>query len=303
MERGQNAVSRAEARIRAQGNIIELKEKKKLVVMSDLHRGIGNGSDNFARNQMIFLSALQHYYREGYSYLELGDGDDLWENKRMDAIIREYSEIFRLLGAFYKKGRFYMVYGNHDHIKKSKEKIHTSWCHMRDSCLGHYSPLFTDFTAQEGYIIRQSGSEREFLALHGHQGDFWNDTLAPVSAFLVRYVWEPLEKIGIKNPGEGSIYQRARNHQEKRLMKWADKRERELVAGHTHQPCFPCEKAQYYYNCGCGVKNGYITALEFDKDRVVLVKWQVEPDACGVLKVTREVLRDELEEYQCKKGK
>lgn len=293
MERGHDAISQAEERIRAKGNTIALTGKERLVVMSDLHRGVGNGSDNFARNQMVFLSALQYYYREGYSYLELGDGDELWENKNMDAIIREYADIFRILGNFYKKGRLYMVYGNHDQRKKNKKKIQAAWCHMENPCIGGICPLFTDFSAEEGYLIKQRGSKREFLALHGHQGDFWNDTLAPVSAFLVRYIWGPLETIGMKNPGERSMYQKARSRQEKRLMDWADKRKVGLIAGHTHQPCFPHEASQFYYNCGCGVKNGYLTALEFDKEKASLVKWQVVPDSYGMLMVKREVLREE----------
>ncbi len=292
-ERGRDAISRAEARIRARGNSIMLSGKERLVVMSDLHRGVGNESDNFARNQMVFLSALQYYYREEYGYLELGDTDELWENKSMDAIIREYAEIFRLLGAFYKRGRLYMVYGNHDEEKKNKKKIHAAWCRMEASCIGGSCPLFPDFSAQEGYIIEQKGSGREFLALHGHQGDFFNDALSPVSKFLVRHIWGPLETIGMKNPGERSIYQKARSRQEKRLMDWADKRRMGLVAGHTHQPCAPCDATQFYYNCGCGVKNGYLTALEFDKEKVSLVKWQVAPDLCGVLTVKKEVLWEE----------
>lgn len=294
MERVQAAISKAEARIRAKGNVIELKEKDKLVIMSDLHRGIGNGSDNFARNQMLYFSALQSYFREGYSYLELGDGDDLWENKRMDAIIREYADIFQLLGRFYKRGRLYMAYGNHDRAKRCGRKMSDSWRHMTEPCTGGRCPLFTDFAAEEGYIIKQKSRGREFLALHGHQGDFWNDTLAPVTGFLVRHVWGPLERIGLKNPNEESIYQESRSRQEKYLMAWADRNQTGLIAGHTHQPCFPKEEGQYYYNCGCGVKNGYITALEFDREKVSLVKWQVAPDACGTLMVKKEVLVERI---------
>lgn len=293
MESGQEAISKAEARIRAVGNRIVVTDRNKLVVMSDLHRGVGNGNDNFARNQMLFLSALRQYFREDYSYLELGDGDELWENKQIDNIIREYGEIFRLLGEFHKRGRLYMVYGNHDRTKGNQEKIQKAWCHMTDACVGRCCPLFTDFCAQEGYIIEQKRRGREFLAIHGHQGDFWNDTMALLSKFLVRFVWGPLERIGLKNPNEESMYQKARSRQEKRLMAWADANQLALVAGHTHQPCFPQQKSQFYYNCGCGVKNGYLTALEFDKETVSLVKWQVVPDECGVLTVTREVLFEE----------
>lgn len=291
MEKAQNAISKAEGRVKAEGNVIELAGKSRLVVMSDLHRGIGNGSDNFERNQMLFLAALKYYFREGFAYLELGDGDELWENKHLDAIIREYAEIFRIMGDFYKQGRLYMVYGNHDKKKKKREKIRAAWCSVEKSCMGGACPLFPDFIAKEGYIIRQKESNREFLAIHGHQGDFWNDTFAPVSAFLVRHIWGPLEMVGLKNPGEESMYQKARSRQEKQLMDWADERKRGLVAGHTHQPCFPRNEKQFYYNCGCGVKNGYLTALEFDKAKVSLVKWQVVPDERGVLTVERKELK------------
>lgn len=290
IEKSRDAISRAEERIRAEGNVIHLAGKKRLVVMSDLHRGYGNGNDNFARNQMIFLAALRYYLREGYSYLELGDGDELWENRHMDGIIREYAEIFRVMGEFYKKNRFYMVYGNHDKIKKNRDKIRKKWCSVEKSCMGGVCPLFPDLAAKEGYIIRQEESKQEFLAIHGHQGDPVNDKFSMVSSFLVRRIWGPLERVGLKNPGEKSMYQKARNIQEKRLKEWAKKRRCGLVAGHTHQIGFPCEENGYYYNCGCGVKNGYITALEFDKEKVSLIKWEVVPDRSGTLMVERQEL-------------
>lgn len=59
----------------------------KYVLISDCHRGVGNSNDNFLKNQNLYFAALQHYYKMGFIYIELGDGDELWENRSMKQII------------------------------------------------------------------------------------------------------------------------------------------------------------------------------------------------------------------------
>ena len=54
----------------------------KLILMSDCHRGQGNAGDNFLANQTVCFGALQYYYQNGFTYIELGDGDELWENRQ-----------------------------------------------------------------------------------------------------------------------------------------------------------------------------------------------------------------------------
>lgn len=92
---------------------IKIDDKSKIIIMSDVHRGDGNWNDSFARNQNIFFAALFHYLKEGYTYIELGDGDELWELKDFKEIIREHSDVFWLMSEFYRDKRFYMLYGNH----------------------------------------------------------------------------------------------------------------------------------------------------------------------------------------------
>ena len=58
----------------------------KFVIMSDCHRGSGNSGDNFLKNQNIFFAALNDYYKKGFTYIELGDGDELWENRCMELL-------------------------------------------------------------------------------------------------------------------------------------------------------------------------------------------------------------------------
>ena len=72
----------------------------RLVLFSDCHRGVGNSNDNFLKNQHLYLAALQHYFQKGYTYLELGDGDELWENRSLARIIDIHDDVFCLLKEF-----------------------------------------------------------------------------------------------------------------------------------------------------------------------------------------------------------
>ena len=75
---------------------IVINNKSKIVIMCDCHRGNGNNYDDFVNNKNIFEAALKHYYKEFFLYVELGDGDEMWEK----------------LGGFTKfwgKGRFFVV--------------------------------------------------------------------------------------------------------------------------------------------------------------------------------------------------
>lgn len=58
-----------------------LGEHDRYVFFSDCHRGYGGWNDNFAANQNLCFHALQYYYDRGFTYVEIGDGDELWENR------------------------------------------------------------------------------------------------------------------------------------------------------------------------------------------------------------------------------
>ena len=68
---------------------ITFNNSSKLVFISDCHRGDGGLSDNFSKNQNIYFSALEYYYEQGFTYIELGDGDELWENNKLCNIVNE----------------------------------------------------------------------------------------------------------------------------------------------------------------------------------------------------------------------
>ena len=54
---------------------LSIDNNTKIVIMSDCHRGAGDNFDNFVKNQNLFEAALRYYYRRGFIYIELGDGD------------------------------------------------------------------------------------------------------------------------------------------------------------------------------------------------------------------------------------
>ena len=99
---------------------IPIDDFSKIVIMSDCHRGNGGHADNFSKNQTVYFHALAEYYGDGYTYIELGDGDELWEIKSMDDIKRAHTDVFWLLSKFCAEGRFHMLFGNHDMVKKSR---------------------------------------------------------------------------------------------------------------------------------------------------------------------------------------
>lgn len=104
----------------AKAEVIPFDETSRFIIMSDCHRGQGNAGDNFLPNQNLFFGALEYYYKKGFSYIELGDGDELWENRSLRTIIEEHSDAFWMMKRFYDDNRLYMRYGNHDMVKKKR---------------------------------------------------------------------------------------------------------------------------------------------------------------------------------------
>jgi len=100
----------------------------KLIVMSDMHRGDGSGADDFAKNALIYRCALEHYLKNGFTYIELGDAEELWENDNFDQIYITHTPVYELLAKFHDpdpaKTRYLKVWGNHDLYWKDQEAVY-----------------------------------------------------------------------------------------------------------------------------------------------------------------------------------
>lgn len=270
--------------------VIPFDYNSKFILMSDCHRGQGNSGDNFLFNQNLFFGALEYYNQHRFTYIELGDGDELWENRKIEPIIDIHSDAFWLMSQFYKDHRFYMLSGNHDAIKNR-----TSF--MQKHCSNYYCQtshaiqnLFPGIQIHQGLILENKTDKTQLFLTHGHQGDLLNDTLWPIARFLVRYIWSPLEMIGFIAPtGSGRSHQKW-DKVEKRLAAYANKQQRILIAGHTHRPVFPVPGKSYYFNDGSCVHPRCITGIEIEHNQISLVKWHVCTDAKRNLYVCRTVL-------------
>lgn len=270
----------------------------KYVLVSDCHRGSGTSNDNFLKNQNLYTAALQYYFRAGYTYIELGDGDELWENRDMRQIIEAHQNVFRLLSRFREYNRLYMLYGNHDIIKKDNRYVAKNCsfypCYM-DNPLMESLPLLPDVTFYEGIILENHSSPeaRDIYLTHGHQTDLFNSTLWRLSRFLVRHLWKPLERYGVLDPTSAAKNYTRKHKAEQRLHQWAKQENHILITGHTHRPTLSVDDS-YYYNSGSCIHPGSITCLEIDHMHIRLVKWTLNTRMDMSLYVEREVMADDI---------
>jgi len=271
-------------------NVLAFDETSRIVIMSDCHRGDGRISDNFSNNQNLFFAALIHYYENGYTYIELGDGDELWENRNMSRIINTHSNVFWLMSLFYREGRFLMLYGNHDVVKKNlkftRNNCESYYCDSDDT----FYPLFPAIKIVEGIRLKYKDTNHHIFLTHGHQADLLNDTFWRLSRFMVRYLWRPLELLGLHDPTSPAQSNDRKNTVEKKIISWSKKEKQMIIAGHTHRPVFPKIGEHLYFNDGSCVHPRCITALEIRNGMISLVKWSVMTRQDGTLFVGKEVL-------------
>lgn len=282
--------------------VLPLCKNSKYVMISDCHRGIGTWGDNFLKNQHLYFAALQYYYKNGFTYIELGDGDELWENRKMEQIIEIHGNVFWLLSLFLREKRLYMIYGNHDMVKKKPS-------YGKSHCPSYYctttkcrEELFKNVPFYEGIILKgcnyngfcdSNCSSEPFLPTlyltHGHQASLLNSTLWRLSRFMVRYIWAPIERFGVLDPTSAAKNNTVKNKTEKKLSYWAESQHRILMTGHTHRPMMGSTDSPYF-NTGSCVHPRCITCIEIIGERIYLVKWTLSTRSDYSLYVSREVL-------------
>ncbi len=269
---------------------IPINDKTKIVMMSDCHRGDGSWADAFSKNRNICYCALNNYYNNGFIYIELGDGDELWDNKRMSNIIGNHKDIFRLLSKFYQEGRFYSLFGNHDMQKDSKLYAKENLSYYFHSRLKKKIPLLPNIKFHESIVLYYEKLDEKIFLIHGHQVDFKNYRIWKFSSALFRYLWKPLALFGIKDPTRTAKNYIEKEKVDRRLINWIDDNDQILIAGHTHRPMFPKPGDSKYFNIGSCVHPRCITALEIENAKITLVKWSIKTKADGSLFIKREII-------------
>lgn len=284
------SVTKRLSKVLATSKVIPFDDTSRIIIMSDCHRGNGSWGDNFSGNQNLYFAAMYYYYENDFSYIELGDGDELWENRNIDDIINAHSDAYWLMSLFYRDNRLFMIYGNHDIIKREHKYVQTKCQSFYCDSLNSKVALFPGIKIEEGLVLSYQNTRNTIFLTHGHQADFLNDKLWKLSRFLVRYLWGPLELIGIKDPTSTSKNDSKKNNVEKHLMDWSKQKNQFMICGHTHRPVFPQPNEVHYFNDGSCVHPRCITGIEIRNGTISLVKWAIMTKPDRTLYVGREVL-------------
>ncbi len=263
----------------------------KIIFFSDVHRGDNSISDEFAHNQNIYYHALNHYLKEGYTYIEVGDGDELWEHSKFKHIVGAHNDIYELLRKFYIEGRFYMLYGNHNMSFKHQHHVGNNLFVFVDEYKDEETDLFPGIEVYESLILSHEETGKEVFVVHGHQGDFINDQFWRVMKSINRHFWHYLHIVGFRNPASPAKNRHKRHKIEKNYTKWIKKYRKMLIVGHTHRPKFPNEDEDPYFNTGSCIFPRSITGLELDNGQIGLVDWRIKPNDDGVLHISKSYLK------------
>lgn len=272
--------------------VIEFDENSKFIFMGDVHRGDNSMSDEFAPNQNTYSFALMHYLDQGYTYVEVGDGDELWEHSKFEHIRSAHSDVFCLLRDFYLKDRLIMLYGNHNMCLKNPEYIKSNLYEFYDEYYDERSQLFPGIEIKEGIVLKYKETGQQFLVIHGHQGDLMNDSLWRISMFTLRYFWRFMHIIGFKNPSSPAKNRVKRHKIEQNYSKWISNEGINVICGHTHRPKFPKEHEVGYFNTGCCVHPRGITCIEISNGKISLVNWKVSSNEKGELYINKKNIRN-----------
>jgi len=280
-------------KLKEKSPIIPVDENSKIIFFSDCHRGCGDHADDFAHNQLVFLRALIHYEKQGYTYIELGDGDELWENKDFERIKESYRTFFELFSKLHSQNRLYFIWGNHNRRWKNQKKVKKEFATIVDDKNEKKKPLFKNLTIHESLLLEYKNEKNKILLIHGHQGDCPNDTCWWVGKFFVQNFWKLFQGIiGFPDPTSP-----ARNYSlslkiNNRFKLWIKKTKTPLIIGHTHKPVFPKKGEIPYFNDGSCVHPRCITGIEIKEGKIQLVKWHVDvnTEEGGDLFVNRTIL-------------
>lgn len=284
-------------RLLATAPVIEFGNLDKFIFFSDCHRGDGSWKDDYARNRNLHLHALTHYFQQGFTYIELGDGDELFEVPDFDDIRYTHSNVFKVMRDFYEDGRLHLLYGNHDIVRRDPDVVAAQLYRYYNVYEDRYETLFPEIKVLEGLRLRHRETGHDIFLFHGHQGDLFNDHLWRLTRLFVHQIWSRLQFLGWSDPTLPQKPYKKGGKVEERIMQWVAASEQMVICGHTHRSWFAKANEIPYYNCGSCIHPRCITGLEIENGQLTLVKWEVEPEpnvvfGDGTLRIRRTVLAD-----------
>lgn len=272
---------------------ITFSNSDKFILFSDCHRGDGSFADDFANNRNIYQHAIKHYFDADFQYIELGDGDELWENLFFKDLFEANKYSYLALKKFYDQGKLHLIYGNHDMVYRNPEVVKKNFTEYFDTTEGKKLPLMPNLKFHEGIVLENTETKQEIFLTHGHQADFMNYVGWKFNRFFVRVLWKPLQVWGIKDPTSPAKNYIELIKVERRIKKWiSDNGNKITIVGHTHRPHFPKPKDHElnYFNDGSCVHPRNITGIEIVNGTIALVKWFIDTKDDGTLQIVKEFM-------------
>jgi predicted phosphodiesterase len=297
----------------------------RFIIFSDQHKGTRDNADDFTLAEKNYTSALDYYYKSDFTFINLGDCEELWENTP-DAVMKVNNSVLQSEARFLLKNRYYRVFGNHD----------LEWKYPFQQKL-YLKPVFGDaLKIYEGIELQTqyNGKTYSVFLTHGHQGDKRSDG-NPFSTWVVAAIWTPIQRflaININTISDSFELVDAHNII---MYDWsATQKQLIFISGHTHKPVFASldhidlltrqlEEAklagdetavkkienelaiytkQYegkkfvksmaypsYFNTGCCCfDDGDISGIEIEGGNIRLIKWETKDGAAPVRVVWQE---------------
>jgi len=204
----------------------------KLILVSDLHKGGKNRADDFRHCEAAYITALNHYFKQGYRLCVMGDAEELWEEFPR-TVIQKNSLAFAAEKQFHEAGRYLRLWGNHDEIWDDKGMVNTL-----------LQPVYGELPLRvvEAILLNMyDGDETlgSMLLVHGHQGTQFGGKNLAFPKWVLHNVWRPIQVVTGLSCNTPATDWRLRLDRDKIFYHWASQQPGlVLISGHTHAPVF-----------------------------------------------------------------
>ncbi|MEO5684435.1 MAG: metallophosphoesterase [Chitinophagaceae bacterium] len=297
----------------------------RFIIFSDQHKGTRDAADDFAIAEKNYTAALDYYYSNNYTFINLGDCEELWESTP-DKVMEVNKTVLESEARFLLQNRYYRIFGNHD----------LEWKYPFQQML-YLKPLFGDkLKIDEGIELQTQHNNKTYsiFLTHGHQGDKRSDG-NPFSMWVVAAIWTPIQRfLDININVTSDSFELVDTHNIIMYDWSATQKQLIFISGHTHRPVFAsldhidllnhqlqeakiagdtavieeieASLVQYakeyegkkfvksmaypsYFNSGCCCfDDGDVSGIEIEGGYIRLVKWETAADGSSAKKILEQ---------------
>lgn len=313
------------------GLVLSINDNSRYIIFSDQHKGARNGFDDFSLAERNYLKALDYYNREQFTFVNLGDAEELWKNS-LNAILKHNKLCFEKEKLFVDRGAYVKIIGNHD----------LYWANDPLAGITLEKIYGRKVKVYEGLMLQRQMKDETLLNIfltHGHQGDKQSDGNW-FNKWFVSVIWGRVQAYFEINPNTPAFNDRLKNNHNMMMYDWSSQQKSTvLITGHTHQPVFvsltQLERLYrelgnarikkdinlirrlnqeinqrirfgdpvpdftsyfpYYFNSGCCCfDDGDITGIEIIGGMIRLIKWKYDEFGIAQRIMLEEISFDEL---------